>query len=305
MVSVDGIVGPAGAIALAAVAVSLITWPWRPGLPTRAPVSGTPPLTAPSKSTARRTVTGDRRRGRGSPRAGTSGRRWRSRARVALVLAAAVAAAVQTARWQLVVAAVIVGATAWRLVRRARSAARTARTAGALLLALRAMVRELDAGADQRHALARITDAAPPDVRLLIEEATRGDGESAFADAAPPTALDETLRGDASRIRAAWRLSAARGIPLGVVLHACIVDVEDRATTARLRAQHVAGPAVSGYVLAALPAAGLAMGSGMGAQPVSVLLGGPLGGTLLCIGVALCCMGLLWTDRIVRGRRHG
>jgi tight adherence protein B len=57
---------------------------------------------------------------------------------------------------------------------------------------------------------------------------------------------------------------------------------------------------VSGYVLSALPAAGLLLGSGMGADPLAVLTGSAWGGALLIAGTLLCCAGLLWTDRIVR-----
>ena len=66
------------------------------------------------------------------------------------------------------------------------------------------------------------------------------------------------------------------------------------------RAGEVAGPRVSGYVMALLPALGLALGIGMGADPVQVLVGSPIGAVLLLVGVSLSCIGLLWSARIVR-----
>jgi tight adherence protein B len=56
---------------------------------------------------------------------------------------------------------------------------------------------------------------------------------------------------------------------------------------------------MSGYVMAVLPLMGLALGVGMGADPVGVLLGTPVGNILLLVGVALTCAGLLWSARIV------
>jgi tight adherence protein B len=45
---------------------------------------------------------------------------------------------------------------------------------------------------------------------------------------------------------------------------------------------------------------GLALGIGMGADPVQVLVGSPIGAVLLLVGVSLSCIGLLWSARIVR-----
>ena len=78
-------------------------------------------------------------------------------------------------------------------------------------------------------------------------------------------------------------------------------DLDDRAQLAESMAAQVAGPATSGYVLAALPIAGLLLGAGMGTDPIGVLTGSTVGGALLVAGTLLCSAGLLWSDRIVRG----
>jgi tight adherence protein B len=57
---------------------------------------------------------------------------------------------------------------------------------------------------------------------------------------------------------------------------------------------------MSGYVMAMLPLLGLALGAGMGADPIRVLLSSTIGSILLLVGVALTCGGLLWSERIVR-----
>lgn len=243
--------------------------------------------------------------------------RWRGRdragrptpaaagARLAGVVAAAVAVAGVASRtlpWQLVVAALLAGYTASSLVRHARVAARRRRDLAGLTAALRSVVRELHAGALPRAAIDHAASAASPTIRMLLESlAPRGSAEREWASQHPATALPPEVAG---RLRSAWAMSVARGVPLAAVMSACIADLDDRAALQRLRAQQVAGPAVSGYVLAALPVAGIAMGAGMGSHPVAVLLGSTLGGVLLVLGVGLCCAGLLWAGRIVRGARH-
>lgn len=231
--------------------------------------------------------------GGGGRAVGLDGRHARHRLVRAAALGLAVLVAAQAVQWQLVVAALVAAATAWRLVRRGRETSRAARSARDLLVTLRALVRELGAGATGPQALDRVARTAPTGVRVLLRLI------------AVPESQADSLTGDLERIRSAWRLSSEHGIPLAAVLSACIADLEDRVATRQLRAQHVAGPAVSGYVLAVLPLAGIAMGAGMGSNPVAVLLGGAVGGVLLCAGVTLCCAGLLWTDRIVRGGLDG
>lgn len=203
---------------------------------------------------------------------------WRAGRRRRRLLAGGVLCAVSStvlaARlvpWQLAIAALLAASTTVHLVRRARASARAGRNLAAHAAALRAVVRELKSGVGP------------------VEAANH-----ARVDAALPGAMP-------SQVRQAWTVSATYGIPLATVLKSCIDDLDDRAALARLRAQHVAGPAVSGYVLAGLPLAGIAMGAGLGSRPIDVLLGGALGGALLVGGVALCCAGLIWTSRIARG----
>ncbi len=242
---------------------------------------------------------------------GSIRRRWQGRdhavrvrpAAVGVCLTAAVTVTAPRALpWQLVIAALVAGYTASSLVRHARAAARRRRDLAGLTAALRGAVRELRAGALPRAAIEHAASGASPAIRLLLEslapQAATGRSLPATAPEPPPTAIPADVTG---RLRRAWAVSAARGVPLAAVLSACIADLDDRAALQRLRAQQVAGPAVSGYVLAALPVAGIAMGAGMGSHPITVLLGSALGGALLVIGVGLCCAGLLWAGRIVRG----
>jgi tight adherence protein B len=61
----------------------------------------------------------------------------------------------------------------------------------------------------------------------------------------------------------------------------------------------VAAPQASALLLAGLPLLGLAMGSGVGADPWGVLTGTPVGQVLLVSGCALEVAGIAWTRRLV------
>jgi tight adherence protein B len=62
----------------------------------------------------------------------------------------------------------------------------------------------------------------------------------------------------------------------------------------------VAAPRAGATVLAGLPVLGLAMGSGVGADPWAVLTTTGTGQVLLVAGVALELAGLAWSGRLVR-----
>ena len=54
-------------------------------------------------------------------------------------------------------------------------------------------------------------------------------------------------------------------------------------------------------LLAALPLGGIALGYGIGADPLQVLLHTTLGAACAIGAVILQCAGLLWCDRLVAG----
>lgn len=218
----------------------------------------------------------------------------------ASIMVAAVLSAVRVAPWQLLIAGLTVGWTAVILGRGGRKAARARKDQAGLADALRAVIRELRAGAAPQEAAAHACADAAPAARLILGPLGRHESiPPAVATAEyPATAVPDAV---VDQLRRAWDVSGAHGVPLAAVLAGCVGDLDDRAALAQLRGQHVAGPAMSGYVLAALPIAGVALGAGMGSHPIDVLLGGATGGALLVIGVGLCCAGLLWSSRIVRG----
>jgi tight adherence protein B len=95
-------------------------------------------------------------------------------------------------------------------------------------------------------------------------------------------------------------LSARTGCSLAAVTAAVEDDLRARH---RLRLElrtATAGPRASAMLLAGLPVLGLAMGSGVGADPWRVLTTTGTGQLLLVLGVALELAGLSWTGYLVR-----
>jgi tight adherence protein B len=62
----------------------------------------------------------------------------------------------------------------------------------------------------------------------------------------------------------------------------------------------LAAPRATARLLALLPGGGLLMGTGLGVDPVGLLLGTPVGAVLLVTGGGLALLGLAWTERLAR-----
>ncbi len=109
------------------------------------------------------------------------------------------------------------------------------------------------------------------------------------------TAVPEVLRA----LAACWTVCSTSGSGL-----ACAVDRLGeglRAEQERRRAveAELAGPRATAVLLAVLPGAGFLLATGLGADPVAVLFGTPLGLVCLAAGLVLDGLGLLWTSRLV------
>jgi tight adherence protein B len=167
--------------------------------------------------------------------------------------------------------------------------------------AMAVLAAELRAGRPAGVALSSAAAVAVGPTSTALAEA----GSAAGLGAAPAevllahaeaTAVPELLRG----LAVCWQVCAGSGSSL-----ASAVDrLEDG-----LRAEQecrdevhaeLAGPRSTAVMLAVLPAFGLLLGTGLGANPLHVLLHTPLGGGCLVVGVALELLGVWWTGRIVR-----
>ncbi|MFE7596889.1 type II secretion system F family protein [Streptomyces sp. NPDC057494] len=100
---------------------------------------------------------------------------------------------------------------------------------------------------------------------------------------------------------ACWQVAVDGGAGLAAGLDRLEAALRDhREQRDRLRAE-LAGAWATVAVLALLPAAGLALGAALGADPLRVLLHTPAGLGCLVVGGALEAAGLWWATRIVRG----
>ncbi|WP_433054808.1 type II secretion system F family protein [Dactylosporangium sp. CS-033363] len=106
----------------------------------------------------------------------------------------------------------------------------------------------------------------------------------------------EVARG---RLLAAYRLSEHLGVPLVDLLERVEADLRaGQALRAEMAAQ-LAGAQTSTAVLLPLPLLGLWVGSAMGTDPAALLLHTRLGAACALTAVAMQCLGLLWTSRMV------
>jgi tight adherence protein B len=180
-------------------------------------------------------------------------------------------------------------------------AARAARRASArvadrdLSAALRLVRGELEVGSSA--AVAMTAGAAVAGVhRRAFEAAAAALVEGEDVVAAVTAAAGES---DLIVIAQAWRLAATLGMPLSGVLARVDDDVQARRDQARLVASVLAGPRSSAGLLAGLPVLGVVLGMAMGARPVHVLLETSAGRILLCVGVLLDALGVVWTARLI------
>lgn len=158
----------------------------------------------------------------------------------------------------------------------------------------------LRSGAGPEQALGRAAEAVgagAPDLNAILRSA------HAHARLGGDVAAPLRTSGDpvAVALAGAWLLSTRHGVVLAEVVDGLRADVAARRERAVRVDATLAGPRVTAVILTALPALGVLLGSGFGADPLSVLLGGSLGGVLCLVGAGFLAAGLAWTERIVDG----
>ncbi len=102
------------------------------------------------------------------------------------------------------------------------------------------------------------------------------------------------------RVSVAWRVAEATGAPLADLLDRLDVDLRGVQRVRLSAAAHAAGTRATAVLLALLPLAGIAVGYGMGADPLRVLLHTPVGIGCAAGAVLFQLAGLAWTDRLSR-----
>ncbi|WP_233579587.1 hypothetical protein [Verrucosispora sp. FIM060022] len=98
--------------------------------------------------------------------------------------------------------------------------------------------------------------------------------------------------------QAAVRLADRTGAPLADLIERIEADARSADRAVAAAAAQAAGARATAWLLAALPLGGIALGYGIGADPLQVLLHTPIGGACAVTAIALQVVGLLWADRL-------
>jgi tight adherence protein B len=102
----------------------------------------------------------------------------------------------------------------------------------------------------------------------------------------------------AGRIEAARRVAEDTGAPLADLLDRLEADASTAIRARASAAAQASGAQATAWLLAALPAAGIALGTGVGADPLHVLLHTPLGALCATAAIVLQIAGLAWVHRL-------
>lgn len=131
---------------------------------------------------------------------------------------------------------------------------------------------------------------------------------SAAADLRAGLPVDTALagvRGEPSdpllpRVRAAVVLAEQTGAPLADVIERIEADARSADRARAASAAQSAGSRATAWLLAGLPAGGIALGYAIGTDPLAVLLHTPIGAGCAVGAVGLQLAGLAWAGRIIR-----
>ncbi|HKE64581.1 MAG TPA: hypothetical protein VKB59_08000 [Micromonosporaceae bacterium] len=148
-----------------------------------------------------------------------------------------------------------------------------------------------------RAALADVA-AAAADLRAGADPITAlGDSGWRGPSARSPHRDGHVLHG---RVSAAVHVAEETGAPLADLLERLERDGRALAQARASAVTQAAGAEATAWLLAVLPVAGIALGQGVGADPVHVLLHTPIGATCACGAIVCQVGGLAWVRRLAR-----
>ena len=207
-----------------------------------------------------------------------------------------IAAAVRPAPAAVAIVSIVLGgARSTRVARRHRDAERNQAVEACAVLA-----GELRSGRVPAEALTAAAAVATGPSAVALEAAGSaarlgGDVPAALAVGAKASAVPAFLFG----LAACWRVCNATGSGIAAAVDRLEQALRAEQEQRRAVDAELAGPRASAALLAVLPAAGVGLAAGLGADPVHVLLYTPLGLVALAVGLGLDLLGLWWTGRLV------
>lgn len=193
--------------------------------------------------------------------------------------------------------AALVGARSWTAARRHRTEEGRLSGLGEGFGALAAELRSgrpLEAATTAAVAACGSVEIGPALARAL------GVPEARFGPRSRTSGADDPVSAALDRLSAAVLLSRRTGCSLADVVAAVDDDLRARRRQRQELRSATAAPRASAMLLAGLPILGLAMGSGIGADPWRVLTATGTGQLLLVAGASFELAGLAWSRRLVQ-----
>ncbi|MEU8232400.1 hypothetical protein AB0C12_22685 [Actinoplanes sp. NPDC048967] len=135
----------------------------------------------------------------------------------------------------------------------------------------------------------------------LAADLRAGSAVGAMPLAASPAGSRDSDRRLAELTAAVMRLAERTGAPAADLVERIEADARAGDRSRATAAAQAAGAQATAVLLAGLPVGGIALGYGIGVDPLDVLLGTPMGAACAIGAVLLQCAGLLWADRLSNG----
>lgn len=143
----------------------------------------------------------------------------------------------------------------------------------------------------------RVLSGLAPEFDFLAPAARAAD-LGGDVSAALRAAADENGAELLAELAGAWLVAERAGAPLARVLDRLEETARGDLEIEREVESGLAPARATGRLMAVLPVFGLALGSGMGGDPVAILIGTVPGVVCLAVGCGLACAGIAWVERI-------